>query len=163
MKRVGHKGADLVAPGNTPANFEAALEHGVDMIEFDILRTREGRLVLPHHSDDAANRTPLTLDEGLDLFAGVAYAGVELDVDMKHPGFEQEVVSGLAARGLGERSLVSSQYLKSLDRIGELDPRLRRGLSVPRARRDYTRSPLAPIIYGVLRYWRRRLPARVSD
>ena len=37
--RVGHKGADHVAPGNTAASFEAALEHGVDAIEFDILRT----------------------------------------------------------------------------------------------------------------------------
>jgi hypothetical protein len=33
--RVGHKGADHVAPGNTAASFEAALEHGVDMIEFE--------------------------------------------------------------------------------------------------------------------------------
>ena len=33
--RVGHKGADHVAPGNTAASFEAALDHGVDMIEFD--------------------------------------------------------------------------------------------------------------------------------
>ena len=37
--RVGHKGADHVAPGNTVESFEAALEHGVDMIEFDVLRT----------------------------------------------------------------------------------------------------------------------------
>jgi glycerophosphoryl diester phosphodiesterase len=162
MKRVGHKGADLVAPGNTPASFEAALEHGVDMIEFDILRTRGGHLVLAHDYEDAAKRTPLTLDEGLDLFAGEAYAGVELDVDMKHPGFEKEVVSGLAARGLRERSLVSSQHLNSLDRIGELEPHLRRGLSVPRARRDYTRSPLAPIIYVILRYMRARMPNRAS-
>ena len=36
--RVGHKGADHVAPGNTIESFEAALEHGVDMIEFDVLR-----------------------------------------------------------------------------------------------------------------------------
>jgi glycerophosphoryl diester phosphodiesterase len=38
--RVGHKGADHVAPGNTVESFQAALEHGVDMIEFDVLRTR---------------------------------------------------------------------------------------------------------------------------
>jgi glycerophosphoryl diester phosphodiesterase len=29
---VGHKGADHVAPGNTIESFEAALEHGVDII-----------------------------------------------------------------------------------------------------------------------------------
>ena len=51
--RVGHKGADHVAPGNTVESFEAALEHGVDMIEFDVLRTHDGRLVLAHDYDDA--------------------------------------------------------------------------------------------------------------
>ena len=34
------------------------------------------------------------LDEGLDLFAGEAYAGVELDVDLKLPGYEREVIEG---------------------------------------------------------------------
>ena len=54
MIRVGHKGADHVAPGNTVESFRAALEHGVDMIEFDILRTRDGRLILAHDSEDAS-------------------------------------------------------------------------------------------------------------
>ncbi len=98
LKRVGHKGADHVAPGNTRESFEAALEHGVDMIEFDVLRLRDGRLVLAHDYSDAGKRTPLTLDEGLDLFAGEAYSGVELDVDLKLPGYEREVVEGLAKR-----------------------------------------------------------------
>ena len=113
MKRVGHKGADLVAPGNTRESFEAALEHGVDMIEFDVLRLRDGRLVLAHDYGDASKRTPLTLDEGLDLFAAEAYAGVELDVDLKLPGYEREVVEGLRARGLSERSLDLDQYLET--------------------------------------------------
>ena len=84
--RVGHKGADHVAPGNTAASFEAALEHGVDMIEFDVLRARDGRLVLAHDYADSERRECLTLEEGLELFAGEAYAGVELDVDLKLPG-----------------------------------------------------------------------------
>src|SRR3954452_13500612 len=125
MKRVGHKGADLVAPGNTVASFEAALEHDVDMIEFDVLRLRDGRLVLAHDYEDAARREPLTLEEGLDHFAGEAYADVELDVDLKLPGYEREVVEGLLARGLGERSIVSSMYLDSLDRVGTLGPGIR--------------------------------------
>ena len=163
LKRVGHKGADHVAPGNTRASFEAALEHGVDMIEFDVLRLRDERLVLAHDFKDAAKRTPLTLDEGLDLFAGEAYAGVELDVDLKLPGYEREVVEGLAARGLSGRSLISSQYLESLDRVRELDADIPRGWSVPRAQRDYTRSIWAVPAYGVLQVIKRRLPARAAS
>jgi glycerophosphoryl diester phosphodiesterase len=160
LKRVGHKGADLVAPGNTVASFEAALDHDVDMIEFDVLRLRDGRLVLAHDYDDAAKREPLTLDEGLDHFAGDAYADVELDVDLKLPGYEREVVEGLQARGLAERALISSHYLDSLDDVGHLAPRIRRGLSVPKVRRDYTKTPLAVPAYGVARWMRARLPGQ---
>ena len=162
MKRVGHKGADHVAPGNTIGSFEAALEAGVDMIEFDVLRLRSGELVLAHDLEDAAERDCLTLDEGLDHFAGEAYGAVELDVDLKHRGFEREVVEGLIARGLGDRALISSTYPESLALVGELAPGLRRGWSVPRASRDYTRSAFAPFAYGVLRWWRARLPARAA-
>jgi glycerophosphoryl diester phosphodiesterase len=140
--RVGHKGADHVAPGNTAASFEAALEHGVDMIEFDVLRARDGRLVLAHDYRDSERRECLTLDQGLELFAGEAYAGVELDVDLKLPGYEREVVDGLAEHGLTERSLVSTMYPESLDRLGELEPALRRGWSVPRVQRNYLKAPL---------------------
>ena len=162
MLRVGHKGADHVAPGNTIESFEAALEHGVDMIEFDVLRTGDGRLVLAHDAEDAASREPLSLDEGLDHFAGEAYAGIELDVDLKLPGYEREVVDGLLERGLGERSLVSSMFTESLDRLGELAPGLRRGWSVPRVRRNWVRSPFAAPAYAVARYMRARLPAQAA-
>ena len=37
MRRVGHKGAAHIEPGNTLASFDAALHHGVDMIELDVL------------------------------------------------------------------------------------------------------------------------------
>jgi len=161
VKRVGHKGADLVAPGNTVASFEAALDHGVDMIEFDVLRLRDGRLVLAHDYEDAAGREPLTLDAGLDHFAGEAYATVELDVDMKLPGYEREVVDGLVKRGLSARALISSQYLDSLDDVARLAPDLRRGLSVPRVQRDYTKTALAVPAYAVARFMRVRLPRKV--
>jgi len=162
VKRVGHKGADLVAPGNTFESFEAALAAGVDMIEFDVLRVRGGRLVLAHDYEDAARREPHTLEEGLDHFAGAAYADVELDVDMKLPGYERQVAEGLASRGLADRSLVSSMYLESLDRLGEIAPGLPRGWSVPRLRRDYTKTLLAPGAYAAARVMRARLPRQAG-
>jgi glycerophosphoryl diester phosphodiesterase len=162
LKRVGHKGADLIAPGNTLESFKAALEHGVDMIEFDVLRLRDGRLVLAHDYGDAAKREPVSLEEGLDHFAGEAYAGVELDVDLKLPGYESEVVEGLLRRGLGDRAIVSSTYLDSLERVSELAPGVRRGWSVPRAQRDYTRSVFAPAAYLIARVIRLRLPRQAA-
>jgi glycerophosphoryl diester phosphodiesterase len=153
-----------VAPGNTIESFEAALEHGVDMIEFDVLRTRDGRLVLAHDYEDAETRECVTLEDGLAHFAGEAYTGVELDVDMKLPGYEREVAEGLARHGLVERSLVSTMYPQSLTVLGELEPGLRRGWSVPRVRRNYLRAPLyvrLPV-YAIALYMRARLPGQAA-
>ena len=159
LKRVGHKGADHVSPGNTLASFEAALEHGVDMIEFDVLRVRDGRLVLAHDYEDSQRPDALTLAEGLDHFAGEAYAEVELNVDLKLPGYEREVVDGLSARGLSERTVISTHYLASIDLIGELDPAQRRGLSVPRLTSDPTKSAWKrPIALAIAVVVRRVLP-----
>jgi glycerophosphoryl diester phosphodiesterase len=163
VKRVGHKGADLIAPGNTFESFEAALSHGVDMIEFDVLRLQDGRLVLAHDYHDAEKRRAVTLEEGLDHFAGDAYADVELDVDLKLPGYEREVVEGLIERGLEERSLISSTYPESLEVIGELAPGLRRGWSVPRAQRDYTQSIYKLAVLPILAYMRARLPGQAAE
>jgi glycerophosphoryl diester phosphodiesterase len=161
--RVGHKGADHVAPGNTAESFEAALALGVDMIEFDVMPLRDGTLVLAHDPEDAVSRNPLTLEEGLDHFAAEAYNDVELDVDLKIPGYEEVVVEGLRERGLLERSLISSTYPESLALVRELDPHVRRGWSVPRARRDYTQSVLYKLpAYALLRWWRAGLPAKAA-
>ena len=163
MIRVGHKGADHVAPGNTIASFEAALEHDVDMIEFDVLPMRDGRLVLAHDYGDATSREPLTLQEGLDHFAGEAYDRVELDVDLKLPGYEREVVEGLQERGLDSRALISSTYPESLVVVGDAAPGVRRGWSVPRVKRDYTKSLLTVIpAYGLLAWVRAGLPAQAA-
>ncbi|HMB52666.1 MAG TPA: glycerophosphodiester phosphodiesterase family protein, partial [Thermoanaerobaculia bacterium] len=56
MIKVGHKGADLIAPGNTLASFEAAVEVGVDVVEIDVLWTRDGHPRIP-----AEERTPLVI------------------------------------------------------------------------------------------------------
>ena len=151
-----------MSPGNTFDSFQAALDLRVDMIEFDVLRVRDGHLVLAHDLEDAEGRSPHTLDEGLDHFAHEAYAGVELDVDLKIPGYEREVVEGIVARGLADRVLISSQYLESIELIGRLAPEIRRGWSVPKVRRDWTRSPFAPIALGVAQIVKRRLPGQAA-
>jgi len=162
LRRVGHKGADHVAPGNTFESFQAALDLHVDMIEFDVLRLRDGRLVLAHDYEAAERHGVPTLEDGLDHFAEDAYADVELDVDLKLPGYEREVVDGILERGLADRVLISSQYLESLERIGQLAPQIRRGWSVPKVKRDYTRSVLAPAAYAWAQVMKRRLPAQAA-
>ena len=162
--RVGHKGADLIAPGNTFASFDAALRAGVDMIEFDVLpEPGTGRLVLAHDYEDAAGRAPHTLAEGLEYLAADSFAGIELDVDLKGPGYELAVVEALRAYDLLDRSLVSTQYRASLALIRAADPAVRLGWSVPKLKRDPFRSPATAFLAGAgLLFLRAWLPGRAA-
>jgi glycerophosphoryl diester phosphodiesterase len=160
LKRVGHKGADLIAPGNTAASFDAALEAAVDMIEFDVLPARgEGRLLLAHDYHDLESRQALTLEEGLEHLSSSPFAAVELDVDLKLPGYELDVLDALRAYGLLERALISSQYRESLAVIRAAEPSARLGWSVPKLRSDPFRNPLMWVpAAAVVLAWREVLP-----
>jgi len=111
----------------------------------------------------AAGREPLTLEAGLAHLASAPFDGIELDVDLKLPGYELRVVEALRALGLIERALVSSQYIESLVRIRRAEPGLRLGWSVPRAARDYTRSALWALpALTALEVFKRALPSRAA-
>ena len=160
LRRVGHKGADRIAPGNTYASFDAALAAGVDMIEFDVLPARGGdSLLLAHDYEDAAERVPHTLQEGLAHLATEPFDGIELDVDLKLPGYELEVLESLRAAGMLDRALICSQYRSSLAAIRAADRTVRLGLSVPKLRRDPFRSrALAPAALAGMHALRALLP-----
>jgi glycerophosphoryl diester phosphodiesterase len=46
--RIGHRGAAGHVPGNTLAAIEQGIELGAQMVEIDVRRSREGRLLLLH-------------------------------------------------------------------------------------------------------------------
>ena len=169
-RRVGHKGADHIAPGNTTASFDAALAHRCDMVEFDVLPERQpdseeytGRLILAHDFKDAAKRTPLTLEEGLDHLAGAAFAGVELDVDLKTHGYEDRVIAALRERGMESRTLISTMEVVSLPVIRALSADVRLGWSVPKVKRNYLANPLTkPLALATVAALRRTVPRTVA-
>jgi glycerophosphoryl diester phosphodiesterase len=166
LKRVGHKGADLIAPGNTLESFDAALAAGVDMVEFDVLpehRDGSGRLVLAHDYEFVDRGAALTLEEGLAHFAQDAWAGVELDVDMKLAGYERRVVAALRAHGLADRALISTMEEDSLAVVRLAGPEIRLGWSVPKIRRNPLNRRLTRVPALILaRYARRVLPGRAA-
>jgi glycerophosphoryl diester phosphodiesterase len=164
VKRVGHKGADLIVPGNTRESFDAAVLAGVDMIEFDVLEAPgDGRLLLAHDYEDLAARAPHTLEQALAHLCETRFDGIELNVDLKLPGYELRVLDALRAAGLLGRALISSQYPSSLVTIRCAEPGARLGWSVPRVRRDPFRSPAMRLpAYAVVALARRLFPARAA-
>jgi glycerophosphoryl diester phosphodiesterase len=166
LKRIGHKGADLIAPGNTLESFDAALAAGVDMVEFDVLPEHPdgaGRLVLAHDFTAAARRTAVTLEEGLAHFCQDAWAGVELNVDMKLGGYERRVVTALREHGLAGRAIISTMEEDSLAVVRVAGPEIRLGWSVPKIRRNPLTSRWTRVPAMVLaQYARRALPGRAT-
>jgi glycerophosphoryl diester phosphodiesterase len=158
-RRVGHKGADAIVTGNTAESFDAAVDHGVDMIELDVLRAKEGKLIVAHDHHDALVRKPMDLTEALDLFLEPPLDEVEIDCDLKLAGREAELAGALSGRGLVERAMVSTMEVESLIKLRTLEPDLRLGWTYPKTRRDWTQYGWAgPALRAGLSAMRRRFP-----
>ena len=166
LKRIGHKGADLIAPGNTIESFDAALAAGVDMVEFDVLpehRDGSGRLVLAHDYEVVDRGEALTLEEGLAHFSQDTWSGVELNVDMKRGGYQRRIVDALREHGLAGRALISTMEEDSLAVVRLAGPEIRLGWSVPKIRRNPLDRRLTRVPALILaRYAQRILPGRAA-
>jgi len=99
---VAHRGASSIAPENTLEAFEKAIEVGADMVEFDVRSTADGVLIVSH--DPVAEWTyrelcrtlphePPRLEQVVELCAG----RIALDVELKEPGVEDEVLRVVSA------------------------------------------------------------------
>lgn len=172
LRLVGHKGADLIAPGNTIESFHAAVAAGVDTIELDVLWLRDAHLpleqraplVVAHDWEDAEQRAPLTLTEALDAFLEPPLHGVEIDLDVKLAGREEELVEALRERDLIERAMISTMEMHTLKRVLELEPKLRRGWTYPKVTKDWTSKRWAKLpMLAALVAMRQRLPGLAAE
>jgi glycerophosphoryl diester phosphodiesterase len=137
-RRIGHKGADAIVTGNTLESFEAAIEAGVDMIEFDVLRNPYNRLVVAHDYGELDRRKVMLLTDALDAFLEPPLDEIEFDCDLKLPGREAELAGVLAGRSLLDRAMVSTMEVDSLRRLKVAEPDLRLGWTYPKTKRDWS-------------------------
>ena len=140
---LAHRGAWGEVAENTLDAFEAAIRMGADMIEFDVRRTGDGRLVV--HHDPARDGMPLNavratalsdrttqtprLEEVLELAQG----RIGVDVELKERGCVAEVVPQLRRFG-SENALLTSFHDEVIAAAKELAPNLTTGLLVGRYR-----------------------------
>ena len=130
--RIGHRGAAALAPANTIAAVEAALEHGVDHVELDVFAGRNGQLVLGHSRKELADE-PVALDDML-AFLAERSAGTGVLTDLKFAGRERAFVETLRAYGFVERALACTSQVGTLQTLRRLEPALARSRTYPRGR-----------------------------
>ncbi|HUH15601.1 MAG TPA: glycerophosphodiester phosphodiesterase, partial [Gaiellaceae bacterium] len=143
---------------NTLPSFEAALAHGVDAIEFDVLDLGPGPLAVAHSREEAGPGRP-TLEEALDFLAG---RDVGLHVDLKLTTRLEEVADALDRHGVAARTVVSSFHLPSLRAVSACAPHIRIGFTYPEDRYGVSkRRALRPAVRLGTLALRRAVVARV--
>ena len=159
--RIGHRGAAALAPANTIQAVEAALAHGVDLVELDVFGRPDRTLVLGHSRKELGEE-PVTLE---DVFAFLAETApdVGLLADMKGAGWEEELVDALRRHDLVERTVASTSNVATLQALLRLEPHLGRSRTYPRGRLFLAGGRTSiPVGGPVLAALRLLLPYRVA-
>lgn len=151
IKVAAHKGAALLAPGNTLPSFVKAAELGADMMEIDVRTTADGELVVIHDanvdgvSDGSGQVEDLSLAEIKSLDVGASFPpefigtriptlhealktikrlGVEVNVEMKRAQIEA-VIEEIGSAGIEDRTMISSPDHAMLTEARRISPSIR--------------------------------------
>jgi glycerophosphoryl diester phosphodiesterase len=147
---IGHRGVRGERPENTLEAFQLAFESGLDGVETDVQRTKDGELILFHDfeilNSEKQGKKINTLEyphlkmldpripkvsELLDL--AKQYPGKVLNLELKSEGLktdglERDTIRLVHHYSLEDRVIVSSFNPVSLLRVRLLDPSIRTGL-----------------------------------
>jgi glycerophosphoryl diester phosphodiesterase len=121
---VAHRGASREAPENTLAAFAKAIEIGADMIEFDLRRAPDGRLVISHDPVRGAGLDLPTFEDTLRLTRG----RIKLDVELKELGCERDAVDLMLRYFPLTDFCVTSFLTPAIREIRSIHPGIRTGL-----------------------------------
>jgi glycerophosphoryl diester phosphodiesterase len=136
-----HRGGMAVEGVPATERYRRAIELGVDFVEFDVRRTRDGATVIFHDDRTASGREvralshrelveelgpeAMTFDDLLDVAAG----RVGLHLDLKETGYEAEIVNAALDRCPVDRLVITSGDA-AIRTIKEQFPNVRAGLSI---------------------------------
>lgn len=147
MLKIGHRGARAYEPENTLRSYKKALELGVDAVELDVRRTKDGEIVVIHDAevDRTTNGKGLvseltlkeikqlntekdekipTLDEALDFLD----KKVKMLVELKETGLEEKVLKVVREKGVEKNVIIVSFLEGALSKIRELNGKVETGL-----------------------------------
>lgn len=181
MQIIGHRGARGLAPMNTKASITAALQAGVDWIEFDVRRTKDGIVVLSHDATTLKTslrprriaRTKYAKLAKAKTYRGEPIATIteafktigakaKINVELKSKGCAEIVVDHIErmvkAGANYDRFLVSSFKPERLREIHRLNDHVPLGLL--HGLRPFTFLKQRALRLNAVGFWRKRLPKK---
>lgn len=184
MEIIGHRGARGLAPMNTVASIKAGLDAGVDWIEFDVRRTKDGKIVLAHDATTMRThlvprriaRTSLQTLQKAKTYRGQPIATLteafktigakaKINVEIKSKGCAEQIVDHIermvkAGAPYGH-FLVSSFSVERLREVHRLNAQI--PLSLLHFRRPYTFLRVPALRLSAVGFWRKRLPKKAIE
>ncbi len=142
-KIIAHRGASALAEfDNSIDSFRKAVEVGADMVEFDIRKTKDGKLVAFHDpSIEGKKISSLTYPELVDISRKIGYkvpeieeviqickGEVGLDIELKEEGYETRVVDIVKSHLEPDQFFMKSFSDRTVKTIKGYDPSIQAGL-----------------------------------
>ena len=138
-KIISHRGrTSNGSPDNTVQSIMDAIELKVDMVEFDVRRSKDKQLICFH--DDSIGETLISdmlFSEIIELNSMVptleqilwtAKGHIEVDVELKESGYENEVITTVLDYFEYDNFMMTSFDRKVVKRIKEIDSKIFTGL-----------------------------------
>ncbi len=138
---IAHRGASHYHHENTMEAFVEAVDMGAEMMEFDVLRTQDGVLVV-HHDPDIGGTLISEMfheeickkasDSGYEiptLAAVLQYCSEKIlvDIELKEGGYEEQALAEILGVLDVERFIVTSLHDAVIRKVKDLQPDVRTG------------------------------------
>lgn len=143
--KVGHRGARAYEIENTLESFKRAIESGVNAIEFDARKSKDGKLIVIH--DDNLKRVfgkdipvnqatlkelrQLTEDKIPTIEEALKFIDKKVEkvlVELKEIGYEKKVLEVIRKEKLKDRVIIVSFHEEALANVRKLDKEIETGL-----------------------------------
>jgi len=143
--KVGHRGARAYEIENTLESFQKAIELGVNAIELDVRKSKDGKLVIIHDDnlkkvfdkDILVNQATLkelkqlTDNKIPTLEEAIQFINKKVDkilVELKEAGYEKKVLEIIRKEKLKDRAIIISFHEQVLLTVRKLDEEIKTGL-----------------------------------
>jgi len=149
---IAHRGARFYEKENTILAFKKAVQLKADMIEFDVRKTKDNKIIIFH--DEEIDKILVKTMDYSELIRKLGYevptlektlkflkGKIKLDIHLKEEGYEKEAIKLILEYFSKKEIMISSEFPSSLKKIKINYPEIKTGLVIQVKYRNYIQVP----------------------